>query len=261
MKLVKNFSFVILVAILLSIFSISKGQDGGRYVSFRVVDEISGNPVELAHVINVTKKDATISDLLGYFKIYLGVGDTITVSSLGYFKKEIFNWGQYKDDSLFYTLKLKPRSYELKEVKFTWFSDSDSFLKGFLNLRVPLTKEERDLERIGEYFNRTIRRLDLKNLPQSTSGATFGIDWLAKQNMALNERLEKEKRQRAIERKFSAGMVEALTGLKGNEVFWFMAYCEFTDDYILKSSDYEIRLRIINKFKVYNQDKELKDKK
>ncbi len=261
MDLIRKSSLAIFISILLGCFAVLRAQDSLKYVSFRVVNEQSGAPVEMTHVINITKHEATISDLLGYFKIPLSIGDTITLSSLGYFKKEVINWGEYKNDSLFYTIKLTPRSYVLKELKFAWFANYEGFLKGFLNLKLPITKKERELERISVYFTQIIKKLDLKNLPSANSGGSFGIDWLAKQNKALQEKLEKEKRQRAIERKFSAGIVEALTGLKGNEVFWFMEYCGFTDVYILSSSDYEIRLRIMDKFKVYNQDKDLKDKK
>jgi len=240
---------------------IAKGQDSVKVIRFRVVNAISGKPVEMAHAINITHRYAAIADLLGYFKMPLMLGDTLTISSLGFFNQKVFNWGQFNKDSIYFTIRLNSRSYELKELKFSWFATYDGFLKGFLLLELPMSKEERDIARISEYFNRTINRLNLMNLPQASSGAPFGKDWLARQNEELKEKLEKERQQRAIERKFSAGIVEAITGLTGNEVFWFMEYCAFTDDYLLKSSDYEIRLRITDKFKIYSQDKTLKDKK
>ncbi len=240
---------------------IAESQNNIKTVNFRVVNAISDKPVELVHVINKTQKEVAISDLLGYFKLPVNIGDTVSLTSLGYHNQLLFNWGQFKMDSIYYTIRLKPRSYELKELKFSWFATYDGFLKGFLQLNLPMTKEERDLARITGYFNRIVNKLDLMNLPQAASGATFGKDWLAKQNEKLKERLEKERQQRAIERKYSAGIVEVLTGLKGNEVFWFMEYCAFTDDYLIKSSDYEIRLRIMDKYKAFYQDKTMKDKK
>ena len=130
-----------------------------------------------------------------------------------------------------------------------------------MQLQLPVTTEEKDIARIGEYFRRTIRSLDLMNLPQSSSGVGFGKDWLAKQKELLQEKLEIERERRLIERKYSAGIVEALTGLSGYEVFWFMEYCNFKNDYIKKVSDYEIRLRIMDKFKIYNQDNALNENK
>jgi hypothetical protein len=257
-KLILHISITALFA---SGFFVAKGQDSVKVIRFRVVNAISGKPVEMAHAINITHRYAAIADLLGYFKMPIGLGDTLTISSLGYFNQEVFNWGQFSKDSIYFTIRLNSRSYELKELKFSWFATYEGFLKGFLQLKLPMTKEERDIARINEYFNRSISRLNLMNLPQATSGVLFGKDWLARQNEKLKEKLEKERQQRAIERKFSAGIVEAITGLTGNEVFWFMEYCAFTNDYLLKSSDYEIRLRITDKFKIYNQDKVVKDKK
>lgn len=247
--------------VLILTYSYAVSQDSTRHINFKVVNEISGYPVELAHIINKSKKEVAISDLLGYFTIPFSFGDSLSITSLGYLKKELLNLGQYSNDSIFYTITLTPRAYEIKELQFKWFATYDGFLKGFLNLKLPVTKEEKDVERIKAYFGQIISNLDLKNLPSGKAGATFGKDWLNKQNKDLEEKLEKERKQRIIARKFSAGIVEALTGLKGNEVFWFMEYCGFTNEYILNSSDYSIRLRIMDKFKIYNQDKVLKENK
>lgn len=252
---------IILTTFIAFAFSKAIGQDRMDTVNFRAIDAVTSKPVELAHVINLTQREVAISDLLGYFKLPLKIGDTISITSLGYFKQDLINWGQYGRDSMYFTIRLKPRSYDLKELKFSWFSNYERFLKGFLQLQLPITKEDRDIARVNDYFSRTIKSLDLMSLPQSASGAAFGRDWLAKQNQQLKIKLEKERIQRLIERKYSAGIVEAITGLKGNEVFWFMGYCAFTNEFLLQSSDYEIRLRILDKFKIYNQDKGEKDQK
>jgi hypothetical protein len=250
-------SFLLLAA--LSAFA--EPQDTVRIINFRIVDAISGKPVELSHIINRTRRVESIADKLGYFTIPLLDGDTISITSMGYYNRFLYSWGQYSYDSTFYTIHLRPRSYNLNEVKVTWFSNYDKFLKGVSELRIPLTKEEESTIRITEYFRRAINKLDLKNLPGSSSGMLFGSDWLAKQSDDLVKRLEKERKRRAVERKYSAGIVSALTGLTGNEVHWFMEYCELTDDYILKTSDYDIRFKILDKFKIYSYYKTSKEKK
>jgi len=252
---------ILFFLILLVLPHLVKCQDATPIASFRVIDEVSGYPVVMAHIINRTQREAFVSDLLGYFRMSVAIGDTISISSLGYQKLIIYSWGQYSKDSMFYTVKLKPRDYDLKELKFVWYSTYDKFLKGFKELELHKTREDIDLERIRGYFNRSVNKLSLVDLPKPTAGLGFGKDWLAKQNEKLKEKLEKERIQRLIERKYSTGIVEILTGLKGNEVHWFMEYCGFTEEYLLKASDYEIRQRILDKFKIYNQDKTSKDKK
>ncbi len=246
---------VLFFAITLSEAKANK-QDTIPVISFRAVDAITGNPVEMAHVINFTQKHGTIADMLGYFKLPISVGDTISITSLGYFGMTFFSWGQYKKDSTFYTIKLKPRSYHLKELQFSWFKDYDKFLRGVSQLRIKRTKEEERLENISDYFNRAIRKMALVDLPKGSPGIGFGKDWLQKQNEMLIEKLEKERKQRVIERKYSAGIVSALTGLAGNEVHWFMEYCALTDEFLLKASDYEIQEKVMDKFKGYNKNKE-----
>jgi len=258
----KTLSFQIVLALLLVALNIkAEAQDSVKVVNFRAVNAVSGVPVEMAHVINKTQRKVAIADMLGYFQIPLIIGDTLSITSLGYYNQMLFSWGQFSNDSAFYTIKLKPKSYPLKELKISWFSNYNKFLRGVSELQIPLTKDEERVVRITEYFNRSIRKLNLIDLPGATSGIAFGKDWLAKQNEKLNEKLEKESQRRAIERKYSAGIVSALTGLTGNEVHWFMEYCAFTDEYLLKTSDYDIRTKILDKFKIYNVDKTPKEKK
>lgn len=257
-KLRSHICPIILVLFLVSACSAADCQNTVSVVKFRVINSLSGSPVVLAHVMNKTRREAAIADLLGCFKIPIGIGDTISITSLGFTSKSLYSWGQYVDDSIYYTIRLTPRTYELKGVEFSWFSNYDKFLKGFLQLQLPVTKEEEQIARIAEYFKRSISSLNLMSLPQATSGGAFGKDWLAKQNEKLKAKLKQESQRRAIERKFSAGLVKTLTGLEGNEVFWFMEYCAFTDDYLQKATDYDIRLKVVDKFKLYKQDKSIK---
>jgi len=248
---------ILFVLFLATTCSTADCQDAIKVIKFRVVNSVSGSPVELAHVINKTRSEAAIADLLGYFKIPVGFGDTISITSLGFSSHLLYSWGQYVNDSIYYTITMNPRSYELKGVEFSWFSTYDKFLKGFLQLQIPMTKEEKQVARINEFFRKSIVHLNLMSLPKATSGGTFGKDWLAKQNEKLKAKLEKESQQRVLDRKFSASLVKKLTDLEGVEVFKFMDYCAFTPEYLSKSTDYEIRLRIIDKFKIYKQDKSL----
>jgi len=157
---------IVLTTFIVFAFSKAISQVRMDTVNFRAIDAVSNKPVELAHVINLTQREVAISDLLGYFKLPVRIGDTISISSLGYFKQELINWGQYGRDSMYFTIRLKPRSYELKELKFSWFSNYEKFLKGFLQLQLPITKEDRDIARINDYFGRAIKSLDLMRLQQ-----------------------------------------------------------------------------------------------
>lgn len=222
-------------------------------INFRIIDAQTQDPVGLAHVINITKRVGVISDLLGYLNIPVYFGDSIRISAIGYNNKELLNWGQYKSDTIFYSIKLIPTIYEIKEVKISRFSTYERFLREVINLKIPKNKEELQLDRLHGYFFRIINGMDLKNLPNTTSGISFGKDWYVKQNEKLAEMLEKERDRRIIDRKYNPGIVQNLTGLTGDELYKFIATLGFDDVFIIKSSDYEIREEITKRFKNYKK--------
>lgn len=245
----------------LSAQTLFKLDDTLRNVNFRIVDSQTQEPVGLAHVINLTQSKGVISDLLGYLDLPVGIGDSIIITAIGYNSKEILSWGQFKSDTMFYAIALVPKVYEIKEVKISRFSTYDKFLREFANLKLPTNKEEQRLIRLQRYFLGIVRGMDLQNLPGVTSGASFGKDWYARQNEKLAELIEKERERRIIDQKYNPGLVQKLTGLKGDELYEFMGQISPESDFILKSSDYEIREKILKEFEAFKRKKELKNDK
>ncbi len=246
---------ILLVAIAISVQAKQNHQDSLKFRNFQAIDAFSGEPVTLAHIINESKHVGTISDMLGYFSLPLGTGDTIKITAIGYYEFTLYSWGQFNVDSMLYTLRLTPRVYELKEVKISRFTTYNNFLKEVVGLKLPKSKEQLQIERIHDYFNRTIKRMALLDLPKATSGATFGKDWYMRQYEKLDEHLERERQRRAIDKKYNPGIVSELTGLKGNEIQAFIDYCHFDDKFLLTSTDYEIREKIVERFREYQQSK------
>lgn len=226
-----------------------------RNINFRVVDASTKEPLGLAHIINVNRQKGVTSDLLGYLNIPVAIGDSLNVSAIGYDTKTILSWGQYKSDTLFYEIFLVPRIYEIKEVKISRFSTYEKFLRDVINLKLPVSKEEEQLERLQQYFFRIVKGVDLMNLPGQTSGVAFGKDWYVKQKEKLADMMDREKDKRTIDRKYNPGLVKSLTGLEGDELYKFIGQFNLDNDFLLKASDYEIREKILERFKVYKEQK------
>ncbi len=252
---------MILMAGKLSAQTILTFKDTSLNINFRVVDSQTQDPIGLAHIINLTRNVGVISDLLGYLNLPVGFGDSIVITAIGYNSKEIFSWGQFKSDTMFYSITLAPKIYEIKEVKISRFSTYEKFLKEFASLKLPKNKEEEQLLRLQGYFMRIVRGMDLQNLPGVTSGASFGKDWYARQNEKLAELIEKERERRIIDQKYNPGLVQKLTGLKGDELYEFMGQISPENDFILNSSDYEIREKILKEFENFKRKKALKNDK
>lgn len=252
---------MILLAGKLSAQTILTFKDTSLNINFRVVDSQTQDPIGLAHIINLTRNVGVISDLLGYLNLPVGFGDSIVITAIGYNSKEILSWGQFKSDTMFYTITLAPKIYEIKEVKISRFSTYEKFLKEFASLKLPKNKEEEQLLRLQGYFMRIVRGMDLQNLPGVTSGASFGRDWYSKQNEKLAELIDKERERRIIDQKYNPGLIQKLTDLKGDELYKFMGQIGIENEFILKSSDYEIRERILKEYENFKTKKKLEVEK
>lgn len=229
--------------------------DSLRVINFRVTDYYTHEPVGLAHAFNITQKKGCISDLLGYFSIPFKLGDSLSITAIGYHTKHVLNWGQFIKDTLFYELTLTPKVYQIEEVKISRFSTYDRFLREFANLKLAKTRVTEQQEVIQLYFLKITKGLDLRNLPQPTMGLSFGKDWYQKQNEKVAEAIENDRKKRVSERKFNAGIVSNLTGLTGDELQEFMEFLKFDENFILNSTDYEIRERILDEFKEFESVK------
>jgi hypothetical protein len=234
----------------------SEKTDSIPRISFQLLDASTQGPIGLAHIVNRRKGIGTISDLMGYFRIPFATGDTITISALGYYDMVIPSWGQFSADSMYYPVNLTSRIYQIKEVRITRFGSYQRFILEAAKMDMPKSEQEEVQERLEVYMRKAIKQMNLVELPSGTGGFSFGKDWFTKQREKIEAKSREEQKWSIILQKFSAGIVEQLTGLKGNETIKFMEYCDFTEAYILTSSEYEIRKRIVDLFEDYKKSKQ-----
>ncbi|MBN1988821.1 MAG: hypothetical protein JW783_05485 [Bacteroidales bacterium] len=224
-------------------------------ITFQVLNAETKEPISMAHAINVSRGKGTITDMLGYFQIPITSGDSLKVTAIGYFEMVSPQWGPFSTDTLFYTIHLNPRIYELEGVRFSRFSSYQRFLKEFAALKLAKDKNAETENLVAKYFAKTIRDMAMMNLPSGTSGISFGKDWYARQKEKLEEQLEKERKADVIRKKFNEVIVNELTGLTGISANIFMAYCDFSETFLYESNDYSIRIRIVEKWEAYKQEK------
>lgn len=222
-----------------------------------MVNAVNGSPVPLGHVVNTGIRKGTVSDMLGYFDMPIAIGDTLVISALGFHQMRIPSWGQFNTDSLYYPIRLTPKSYEIREVKITRFGSYQRFIKEVASMDMPKSEQEELQEKLNDYIQKTINRMELVNTPSAAGGFTFGEDWYKKQMKKIEERREEELMWDIILRKFSAGIVKDFTGLDDVEAIKFMMFCDFTEGYLLIASEYEVKQRILDKFEAYKEHKKL----
>lgn len=224
-------------------------------IHFQLIDASNGKPISLAHILNTGQQIGVVADMLGYFKMPVAINDTLIISALSYHTMRIPSWGQFSSDSLYYPVRLTPRSYEIREIRITRFGSYQRFIREVTAMEMPKSDLELLQERLEEYFRIQITRMDLRNLPSGASGHIFGKDWFAIQQEKIQEKRIEEQKWDIILAKFSAGIVRELTGLEGIDAIRFMEFCSFTEGFLLLASDYEVRKRILDNFEVYKKIK------
>jgi hypothetical protein len=230
-----------------------KDADTLVYINFQLLDVTNGKPVSLGHVVNTNQRKGVVADMLGYFKMPIQVGDTLIITAIGFHEMVIPSWGQFTSDSLYYPIRLTPKSYQIKEIRITRFGSYQRFIKEAATIELPISEEEKLQEKLDNYLKKSVTNMKLVNTPPATGGFAFGEDWFSKQNKKIRAKKAEAKKWEVIFTKFSAETVTQLTALEGAEAMAFMEFCDFTEGYLLTASDYEVRKNILDKFEEYSK--------
>jgi hypothetical protein len=233
-----------------------------HYVSGTVVNDSTKSHIGFVHIFNESKRIGAIADKQGRYKFRADVGDTIVFGALGYFYKVLII-----SDSMLLNgtdVLLSPRYFEIEEVDIVSFGSYENFKKKFIALEAHKTKT-RDLrdhlfitaqkeaqKGIGE---EEVRRAIIG---QPGTEPMNGIPILYKEDLQrLNYArvLKLEEKQRIIHKKYNFQIVQEVTKLPDEDIVDFMSFCNFTMQYLLKASEYEILVRIEKKYEEYLKKK------
>ncbi|MCK4662377.1 MAG: hypothetical protein KAT68_05900 [Bacteroidales bacterium] len=213
----------------------------------KLINSFDSSVVTDAHIININSNKGTISNNKGIFKIPVNKNDTLVFSSIG-FEYTVFTVCDSilnKADTI--EINLLPRCYELPSVKIFPYMNYEDFKQAFLNMEI---KDETidlhlpDLTGFG------------KPVPKSEFGLavsspiTFFYNQFSKEGKELRKYAEIIKRdnyQKHIIIKYNKEIISLITGLKDDEeIMEFIEFCDFSDEFIKQSIDYDIYLAIKN---------------
>jgi hypothetical protein len=226
-----------------------------------VTNQLTGEPVAAAHVMNLTDSIATITSPAGAFKIPIHVGDSLIFSSIGYSHKAlIISEKQALAD--FIQVEMIQRDYQLGEVEVNPFGTKEQFRERFMELEtddgtvkiVGVKAPPKDPRTIPV----TEDANEIKKAKYMMSPASFLYGNLSKDAKARQElhRLEREKeKHRYNYQKFNENTVNHVTGYEGEKLLEFMDYCNFSEDQIYRYSDYQLTAAILNKQKAFENSR------
>lgn len=245
--------------ILLFVCSFSAFGQNRILVGGIVTNHLTGEPVQSAHVLNLTDSLATITSEEGAFKIPATIGDSLVFTSIGYSARAII-LTEKELLAEYINVKMVQRQYELGEVEVNPLGTKEQFRKKFMDLEV----DDGVVEVIGVKGPSKDRRTipvtedasEIKKAKYMMSPASFLYGNLSKDAKARQElhRLERERDKHKYNyQKFNEKIVQRITKYEGETLLDFMEFCNFSEQQIFRYSDYELTVAILNKKKLFEQ--------
>jgi len=213
-------------------------------------------PVSFAHIVNIRRKNKTITDSTGYFELPVIARDTLRITGIGFVTKYIgIEEAMLKDTSV-RIIQLEKRVYDLPTVnvyELRW----QIFKAEFMEQKV---EEDKTAKRISNWMSNLVPSDELRMIFQAARGPGFTIPYKSKAERSKKKVEKMEQKYAIISPKFNDKLITNLTGLKGKEIYKFLQFCNFSDDYLIQSSEYEIIEEILNKWETYQNSIQNKNK-
>jgi len=250
-----NFFLVFFTFCLASInASAQKVTEGDLFVlKGQVVNGENDETLPLVTVYNKTMQQGVTSNTSGVFSIKFHLGDSIVFQSLGF---DNFVWKEdaVVTDELYVTIRMQPKTYELKSVDVTAFRTAEDFKKHILAMDMP---EEKKLEIPGLEM---IRAEPSGEGKVAISGPiSFFYDKFSRrandQRKFLITKTSYEKQQMLSVK--LAEVVKKIIEVEDPEVLEeFIGFCNLHDSFIENANEYEL---IVAVNKCYDEFKVFKD--
>lgn len=230
----KKYSILLLLCWGITLYA--KGQQN-KPLYGQVVDQDSRRPLASITVVNKRTKQRTTTNEAGDFFLWASPGDSVLFTAIGYASGGIWYDGVTKKP----VIPLKRTAIQLDEVVVRE--------KKAENLR-----KEIDAFLANPYGSKEIRQEIMRNmLSTQTSQPGLGVSIDAIYDLFSKEGKSKRKladlqlvdaRKYYAHLRYNPSLVSHITGLKGAQLEAFMRYCFLSEEFILRSTDYELTYEI-----------------
>jgi len=247
---------VVVILYFMSVSSAVNAQETVRLAG-TVIDSQSEEPVPFVHIYTTSFRKGTISDTLGQFTLSFGTPDTLVLSSVGYETKRIAFPADDKGGFRKLRIELRPKTYALDPVQVTAVPSIEQFKQDVLNLQVE--ENEGFKLNIPKGARLPPEGPDDVNLNPSigVAGAIGGLYDMFSREGKEKKKLEATRERvfdfREIDSKYNVDIVRRVTNLDGEAAKRFMEWCKFEDEFILKSSEYEIAVAMLKCLDEFNR--------
>jgi len=254
-----NMKFFAALLFFLSAAVICSAQEKIYSVTGRLCDT-SGSPVQFAHVVNMKKRTACISNQEGVFRLLMMKTDTIKISCLGFetagFTLQSLMMDEEEEKSSHADIGiiiLKPKTFE-HEVISVYAERWKAFVYEWS--QIDPEEEPEYVDQIETWKSNLIDLNELKQITQAANGIgiPFGGDRKRKKAEA---KINEDKRQTALDNeaaeKYNSKIVADITGMSIEEAEKFMLHFKLDRDFILRRNDYDLYMIIKQLYKEYTK--------
>lgn len=215
-----------------------------KTISGTIQDSDTHQGVPHVYVENISRKIVVESDDNGKFEIFSHTNDTLVFSSIGYYWEK---YVVYKENNI--NVNLTPQIYELSKVLKRFPYSYDELTTRVLNMKVS-----------EDTFNLNFKQdpfLPINNhqpgqLSYTMTGAITDIynstSRHAQNAIKAAELLSKKENILIMNKKFNKEMVTAMTNVPDTYFDQFIAFCNFSDQYLIETSDFQIIMMILWKY-------------
>lgn len=223
-------------------FSLFTGQLFAQkgYVLGKVLDVTTKQGVNLATITNLKTRDMTRTNKYGVFFLDASVGDSIEIASLTH-ERGAFRWNGDAEEITFMLKKLD-KAIELPEVRVA--SKREQELQKEI-ARVVAEPEARKNLSFGE-------AIKMAQSPISLLYELFSKSAKEDRKVAM---LMQEKRRRDLANYRFAMIAGQATELSGDQLERFRYYCNFSEEFLLLSSDYELTYEVLQRWYLFKRFK------
>lgn len=216
-----------------------------------------GYGVQFAHVVNINKTSACISDTAGRFRILMLQTDTVKVSCIGYEISgfSIRNLDIPQDEYVVEIgdIELLPRLYELSTVS-VYAERWKSFLYDYE--QVPVQEEPYYVETIDNWKKNLIDVRELQEIRRGTLGVGISFDFQSRKRRKAEQKIAEFQRQEELNeaayKKYNPSIVAEITGMSYEDATKFIQHFKLDRDFILSRNDYDLYLIITQLYKEYS---------
>ena len=224
-----------------------------KVLSGIVVEDSLGHALPFVHIWTTNSHTGGISNDSGRFEITVSNQDSLVFSALGYKSDSIIVPDSSLNQDIIVCLKRK--RFELAEVVVRRFGTYESFKQQVLNLKLPKTSTDYLREHLKVSATMAAVEADAERAAKDKM-ERFGVT--SSLGKGINTYKEGQKkirnlktRERIIHEKFNRELVADLTKLEGDSLSTFIAYCNFSEDYLYESDLYTIVESLTDKFDAY----------